>query len=134
MKFKEAESFILDKLKKDLPRNLYYHSYSHVTDVLQAATTYAEMENISEYETTLLKTAVLFHDAGFMVQSKDHEMVGCDIVQAELPQFGYTDLEIKRIQGMIMATKIPQTPLNILEQIICGLRLRLFQEETISGK
>ena len=49
MKFKEAESFILDKLKKELPSNLYYHSYSHVMDVLQAAITYAEMENISEY-------------------------------------------------------------------------------------
>lgn len=119
MKFKEAESFILDKLKNELPSNLYYHSFSHVMDVLQAAITYAEMENISEYETTLLKTAVLYHDSGFIVQIKDHEMVGCDMVQATLPEFEFTDEEIKRIQGMIMATKIPQTPHNILEQIIC---------------
>lgn len=119
MKFKEAESYILEKLKNELPSNLYYHSYSHVMDVLQAAITYAEMENISEYETTLLKTAVLYHDSGFTVQSKDHEMVGCDMVQATLPEFEFTDEEIKRIQGMIMATKIPQTPHNILEQIIC---------------
>jgi uncharacterized protein len=119
MKFKEAESFILDKLKNELPSNLYYHSFSHVMDVLQAAITYAEMENISEYETTLLKTAVLYHDSGFIVQIKDHEMVGCDMVQATLPEFEFTDEEIKRIQGMIMATKIPQIPHNILEQIIC---------------
>jgi len=119
MKFKEAELYILEKLKNELPSNLYYHSYSHVMDVLQAAITYAEMENISEYETTLLKTAVLYHDSGFIVQSKDHEMLGCDMVQAKLPEFDYTEEEINRDQGMIMATKIQQTPHNILEQIVC---------------
>ncbi|NDC29783.1 MAG: phosphohydrolase [Bacteroidetes bacterium] len=119
MKFKEAELYILEKLKNELPSNLFYHSYSHVMDVLQAAITYAEMENISEYETTLLKTAVLYHDSGFIVQSKDHEMLGCDMVKAKLPEFDYTEEEINRVQGMIMATKIPQTPHNILEQIVC---------------
>ncbi len=118
MDFKRAETYILDKLRNELPKNLYYHSYGHVMDVLQAAIMYAQMENISERDTILLKTAVLFHDSGFIFQSKDHEDVGCEIVKNELPAFNYTDSEIEIISGMIMATKIPQNPKNILEQII----------------
>ncbi|OYU97800.1 MAG: phosphohydrolase [Bacteroidetes bacterium B1(2017)] len=123
MDFKGSEAFILSKLKTELPANLYYHSYNHVMDVLQAATQYAQMEAVSEYDQVLLKTAVLFHDSGFTIQSKDHEELGCGIVKEFLPNFGYTPEEIEKICGMIMATKIPQTPNNLLEQIICDADL-----------
>jgi exopolyphosphatase/pppGpp-phosphohydrolase len=81
------------------------------------------MEKISEYDSMLLQTAVLFHDSGFTIQSKDHEELGCKIVRESLPIFGYTPEEIASICGMIMATKIPQTPTNIMEQIICDADL-----------
>ena len=90
MDFSAAEAFILNKLKTELPGNLYYHSYHHVMDVLKASILYAEMEKISEYDSMLLQTAVLFHDSGFTIQSKDHEELGCRIVRESLPTFGYT--------------------------------------------
>jgi predicted metal-dependent HD superfamily phosphohydrolase len=40
-----------------------------------------------------------------------------------LPNYGYESNEIERICGMIMATKIPQSPKNLLEQIICDADL-----------
>lgn len=123
MDFSAAEAFILNKLKTELPGNLYYHSYHHVMDVLKASILYAEMEKISEYDSMLLQTAVLFHDSGFTIQSKDHEELGCRIVRESLPTFGYTSEEIASICGMIMATKIPQSPNNLLEQIICDADL-----------
>lgn len=123
MDFTSSEEYILAKLKKELPKNLYYHSYNHVMDVLQASIRYAEMEQISDYETTLLKTAVLYHDAGFTIQSKNHEELGCGIAKESLPQFGYKAEEIELICGMIMATKIPQNPQTLLEQIICDADL-----------
>lgn len=123
MDFSAAEAFILNKLKTELPGNLYYHSYHHVMDVLNASIQYAQMEKISAYDLVLLKTAVLFHDSGFTIQSKDHEELGCKIVKESLPNFGYSPAEIASICGMIMATKIPQSPNNLLEQIICDADL-----------
>jgi hypothetical protein len=119
MDFKASELFILEKLKKELPPNLYYHSFNHVMDVLEAARTYGRLEGISDHENKLLQTAVLFHDSGFIIQSKDHEEIGCEIARANLPNFDYSENDINTICGMIMATKIPQTPHNILEEIIC---------------
>jgi hypothetical protein len=50
-------------------------------------------------------------------------VLGCDLVREHLPRFGYNKEEIERICGMIMATKIPQSPNNHLEEIICDADL-----------
>ncbi len=123
MQFQEAKKFILQKLKKELPRHLSYHSVEHVKDVYNAARRIGKSEGIRQEEMTLLLTAALFHDTGFLKGPKEHEAVSCDIAREHLPQFGYTPEQIETICGMIMATKIPQTPRNLLEQIICDADL-----------
>ncbi|HEY6974833.1 MAG TPA: HD domain-containing protein [Chitinophagaceae bacterium] len=123
MDFAKAEQFILDKLQKELPAYLHYHSFSHTRDVLAAAMRIASDECLKEEDIMLLRTAVLYHDAGFTIQNKDHEEIGCDIARKTLRCFDYTDNEISIICGMIMATKIPQSPHNLLEEIICDADL-----------
>ena len=123
MQIKETEVFIRTKLANELPANLHYHTVDHINDVLNAALTLAKMENIDEYDLQLLKTAVLFHDSGFIVNGKNHEMVSCSIATENLSKFDFTKEETDRICGMIMATKIPQTPHNHLEEIICDADL-----------
>ncbi len=123
MDFENASNFIINKVKTELPGNLYYHSYNHVMDVLQAANELGQMEGINNNDLTLLKTAVLYHDSGFTKQNVEHEAIGCEIARNTLPQFNYKQNEIESICGMIMATKIPQTPHNLLEKIICDADL-----------
>ena len=123
MKVKDATAYILKRMEKELPINLYYHSIMHVMDVLKSANLIADMESITPYDKDLLITAVAFHDSGFIFNSKNHEELGCNIVRDLLPQYDYSELEIERICGMIMATKIPQKPTNLLEEIICDADL-----------
>jgi len=123
MQFKKVEKFILGKLKKELPKNLTYHSLGHIKDVYGAARNLAKLEKIDGDDLTLLLTAVLFHDSGFLLQQKEHERVGCDIAKQYLPEYEYTKKQIETICGMIMATKIPQDPHTKLEQIICDADL-----------
>ena len=123
MRFKEAEKFILAKLKKELPKNLTYHSLGHIKDVFHAAKDLAKLEKVTGEDLTLLLTAVLFHDSGFLIQQKEHERVGCEIARKHLPEYDYTAEQIDTICGMIMATKIPQDPHTKLEQIICDADL-----------
>lgn len=123
MELPKAKSYILKRLEDELHNNLSYHSLHHVLDVEEAALRLAELEGISDYEKQLLLTAVVFHDSGFIYQTKDHEERGCAIVREVLPQFNYNPEEIERICGMIMSTKIPQKPNNLLEEIICDADL-----------
>jgi predicted metal-dependent HD superfamily phosphohydrolase len=123
MEFEKARKYILDRIEKELPSFLYYHSYTHVLDVYDSVQTLAALEGFTGEDLTLLKTAALFHDAGFIIRLFDHEIVGCGIVRDTLPEFGYNQSQIDKICGMIMATKIPQTPYNKLEEIICDADL-----------
>ncbi len=123
MQFENAKKFIVDKLKLELPEHLSYHSVGHIKDVYNSAERIAKEEGITGEEMTLLLTAVLFHDSGFLVQQKDHESISCEIAREFLPGFDYSEGEIQQICGMIMATKVPQKPHTHLEEIICDADL-----------
>ncbi len=123
MDYRAAKAFILNKLEKELTDKLTYHGKHHTLDVLNITRELCEAEDISRKNTTLLKTAALYHDCGFTETYTNHEEKGCEIAQRTLPDFGYSAIDIEKICGMIMATKIPQSPKNHLEQIICDADL-----------
>jgi uncharacterized protein len=122
-RYEKAKDYILGRLQAELSSGLYYHGFHHVLDVLSAADMLGRMEKITPNEMELLRIAVLFHDSGFIVSPKEHEARGCDFARTNLPDFGYSNEEIKTICGMIMATKYPQQPKNHLEEIICDADL-----------
>jgi uncharacterized protein len=123
MELEKVEKFMLLKLKKELPKSLSYHSIEHTKDVYRAAKKLAKMEKVTGDDLTLLLTATLFHDSGFLWQPYEHEQVSCEIAKKYLPEYDYTPEQIERICGMILATKIPQTAHNKLEELICDADL-----------
>lgn len=123
MKVNEVREYMLQRFRKELSDKLSYHSIIHIIDVLQSSGRLAEAEGLNDYEKDLLATAVLFHDAGFLYQMNRHEEKSCEIARDVLKDYGYSQLEIEKICGMIMATRIPQTPYNKLEEIICDADL-----------
>ncbi|MEM9680775.1 MAG: HD domain-containing protein [Bacteroidota bacterium] len=123
MNFHAAKAFILDKLDKELSDKLSYHGLHHTLDVLYTVEELCYLEKVSPYDTLLVKTAALFHDSGFTISNQQHESLGCQIARQYLPKYDYSPQEIERICGMILATKIPQSPKNYLEEIICDADL-----------
>ncbi len=124
MNYRAAEEYILHRLRTELSDRLLYHGLEHTLDVLQAAEALCISEGVGGRELVLVKTAALFHDAGFVRDCHaGHEREGCLIVQEALPHFGYTSADIEAICGMIMATRIPQSPTNLLEEILCDADL-----------
>lgn len=115
---------VVHGLLPGLPDDLTYHSIHHTMDVLeQVQRIAAEEGNINEEHLQLLKIAALYHDTGFLFEYTGHEEAGCLLAKKNLPGFGLNNEEIDLICGMIMATKLPQSPKNILEQIICDADL-----------
>lgn len=123
MNYHAAKAFIVDKLNRELSPELTYHGIHHTFDVLEVAKQLCDLERVPVYESMLLKTAVLFHDSGFIWTTVEHESRGCELAREVLPRYDYTPEEIEGICGMIMATKIPQSPQNKLEEIICDADL-----------
>lgn len=124
MNIDAAEIYILDKLSKNLSPTLFYHGPHHTVEVVEAALKIAAGEGITDEESLiLLKTAALYHDIGFITTYRGHEEEGCRLARLTLPTFGYSAPHIEKVCGMIMATRIPQTPHTHLEQIIADADL-----------
>jgi len=114
---------ISELLKSGLDKKLHYHGFHHVEYVMKAALLIASDYELSDKELILLKTAVLLHDSGFLKTYKGHETVGTRLARKMLPDYGYSQQDIDTINGMIMATKIPQNATNVLEKIIADADL-----------
>lgn len=112
-------------LRKHLPAYLSYHGVAHTLDVLETALVISGREGIrDDYELELLKTAALLHDTGFFKTYQGHEEVSCQHAAVWLNDFGYVEEEIERVQAMIRATKVPQTPGDDpLARILCDADL-----------
>ncbi|HON19375.1 MAG TPA: adenylate/guanylate cyclase domain-containing protein, partial [Salinivirgaceae bacterium] len=123
IRFDDLEEEILDKLERELPKDLYYHNIKHTIDVVNQVEIIGRREDITDEEMLLLKTAALFHDIGFTVGYKDHELLGIQIAKEILPKFNYTDEQISKICDLIFATRLPPNPTNKLEEIICDADL-----------
>lgn len=123
MQYEQVYAFLVNKMETGLPPYLTYHNTIHTKAVITAAEQLASAENISGEELILLKTAALFHDAGFLQHHNNHEEVSCKIARKHLPEFGYTKEQTDSICEMIMATKIPQAPLSKLAKVLCDADL-----------
>lgn len=121
--YRKAEKYIVNRLEKELPDNLHYHDLRHTLDVCSAVERLALMEGVEGDDIFLLKTAALYHDAGFVKQYSNNEEIGAALAAEVLPRFGYSEDQIEVIHQLINATKIPHSPNNKLEEIICDADL-----------
>jgi len=117
--FERAKQYALERLERDLSPALTYHCLTHTRDdVMPAAERLAALEGVTGESLLLLRTAALYHDIGFVKQHDDHETIGVRIATEVLPRFGYSPAHIEAIGGMILATKLPQSPHTLLEEIL----------------
>lgn len=123
MNIERIKTRMISRLKEGLADDLYYHNPEHTLSVFEVTEEIARRHGLPEDEIRLLRVAALYHDAGFLFGPQEHEARSCQMVRDELPNDGFSSEEIEKICGMIMATKIPQSPKNLVEQVICDADL-----------
>ena len=119
----QVHDFVINLLKTKIAATYFYHNYVHTVYVTDKVVEIGKQENCTEEEIKLLATAALWHDTGYIHTYKGHEEESCLLVRQYLPGNGFTTADINKICGMIMATKIPQSPQNKLEEIIADADL-----------
>jgi predicted metal-dependent HD superfamily phosphohydrolase len=129
--YQAAEIAIKHKLESELPSDLTYHGLHHTMDVLQAGMMIAATEKVSEKDLHILRLAIWLHDSGFTATYRGHEEEGCNIARKLLPKYNISEKDIAVVCGLIMATKIPQTPDTLLEKIICDADLDYLGREDV---
>lgn len=119
-----VRKYVLARLASDLPPEVRYHTLEHTeTIVVPAALRLAAQMCVQGIPRILLQTGSYFHDVGFVEQPVGHEEAGARIAAQILPAYGYSEEQIDAVRGMIIATRLPQSPQNLLEQIVADADL-----------
>jgi len=117
--FDKAREYVLERLEQELRPYLSYHTLGHTRDeVVPATDLLAREQGVKGLDYVLLLTAAYFHDIGYINGMEDHETTSARIASEALPGFGYTPEQIETIRKIIMATKLPQSPQTLLEEIM----------------
>lgn len=126
----EACAYALSQLRAGLDKKYVYHNVWHTEkDVMVSVERLGRLSNLSQWDIDLLRVAGAYHDIGFLVRQAGHEQLGAQNAAEALPQFGFDDGHIKTIQDLIMATKLPQSPINLMGQIMADSDLDLLGRE-----
>ena len=121
--FQTHRDTVFTFIREHVHSDYIYHDIRHTQDVMAQADLIAQHMGVDEYSTLLLRTAALYHDTGFSVRRHGHEEEGVIIFRHDAEKFGLTSDEIDQISALIRATKLPQRPADLLEQIICDADL-----------
>ena len=132
--FEGAINFALNILRNQLDPMYVYHNITHTeSDVMPNAVRLAKLSGLSDEEIKLLRVASSYHDVGYLEGAKEHEARSCVVVRNHLPDFNFSAEQIDAICEMIMATRIPQSPKNLVGQILADADLDLLGRDDFPG-
>ena len=114
----QAENYVSNYFQEHMPAKYVYHDLRHTHEVVAAVGELSAAYELSELEMEHLYLAAWFHDIGYKDGPKDHEASSCKLATEWLTEQGVDQESISKICAIIMATKLPQNPSNVSEQII----------------
>ncbi|HEY9261471.1 Pycsar system effector family protein [Chitinophaga sp.] len=119
-----ARDYVLAQYQQHPRPNLVYHNLVHTQQVVQAAAQIAAHYRLQDDELLAVYVAAWFHDAGYLTgEGKVHEENGAKEAIQFLQQQQVPENVQTMVQGAIMATKMPQSPHTLVEQIVCDADL-----------
>ncbi len=115
----EEVSNYVKKLFETNPSFFRYHNFYHTKEVVDIVRDLAENSGISKGDRELLLIAAWFHDIGYPDTIPHHEEKSAEKAEEFLRGKNYQPEKIAAVKKLILSTKVPQNPENILEQIMC---------------
>ncbi|MBK8301110.1 MAG: phosphohydrolase [Chitinophagaceae bacterium] len=120
----EAQALVADLLTNKLSKNIKFHTLQHTQEVVAACQSLADYHQLPEDDRFALILAAWFHDTGYTGgEAKDHEALSIKLATDFLTIHSASTEVRDKVIGCINATRIPQSPDNIIEKIICDADL-----------
>ncbi len=116
---KAAEAHVREHLSKNLDEKFTYHNLAHTVRVVKAAELLCEALDIDKQGRKILAVSAWFHDIGYTKQTDNHETEGASQAEKFLRGFNVDEEQISTIKSCILATRYPQKPQNLLQEILC---------------
>ncbi len=119
-----AEKEITKLFQKAGTSLLVYHNLSHTRSVVTHASEMAKFYAMSDQDFFIVVTAAWFHDAGYLDGPlEEHEVRSARLARVFLERNQVDEGIISRVSQCILSTRLPQSPKNLAEEIVCDADL-----------
>jgi predicted metal-dependent HD superfamily phosphohydrolase len=120
---KKVEHYAIDCFENTPMGSLSYHNRHHTESVAAYAKQLALHYQLNERDYFIVIAASWLHDLGYTIDRANHEMNGAEAAGRFLTGLELPAADIDAVKGCILATKLPQNPHNLLEEIVCDADL-----------
>ncbi|MBC9934061.1 Pycsar system effector family protein [Chitinophaga qingshengii] len=119
-----ARDYITGQYQQHPHPELVYHNLEHTQQVVKAAAQIAAHYRLQDEELQAVYVAAWFHDAGYLLgEAPAHEQNGAEEAVRFLQSQQASENIQAMVKGAILATKMPQSPHTLVEQIVCDADL-----------
>ncbi|WP_342647283.1 Pycsar system effector family protein [Mucilaginibacter sp. CSA2-8R] len=118
-----VKQHVLSYFKIQNSESLIYHNRRHTEDVAAATVQIANHYQLDDKDFFIVVAASWFHDTGYLKSLENHEEHSAQIAEEFLKAQQADDYVIQQVKACIMATKVPQRPNGLLQEIICDADL-----------
>lgn len=101
------------------PAWVTYHTLEHAKAVAEAAREIGFACGLGKRDLEVVILAAWFHDTGYLDRIGGHEERSVKLAESFLEGKGYPQDRIAQVAGCIRATRMPQNPRNLMEQVLC---------------
>lgn len=119
----QAEQFVFDLFKEKERDWQLYHNFVHTKHVVDAAQEIGKGSDLKEEEVELVMLAAWLHDTGYVEKKEGHEDVSIRIAKEFMDEAGYDTNLQEVVINCIEATKMPQSPKNLMQQVVADADL-----------
>lgn len=119
----EARNKMQYHFENEIPEGYHFHDFRHVINVVESCEEISKSYNLDEEEQFVLLAAAWFHDAGYSGGSDNHEERSAAMADDFLKSHGISETLTEKVKSAILATKMPQTPKDRIEEILCDADL-----------
>lgn len=119
----QTRKFVVELMTNKLPEQYVYHNLQHTLDVVSAAEEIAIHSNLETEQIEVVMAAAYLHDIGYTKNNEQHENHSITLSREFLDQLGADKKYIEDVLGCIEATKLPQNPKNLPQQVLCDADL-----------
>jgi predicted metal-dependent HD superfamily phosphohydrolase len=130
-----AQEYVTNIFLNKVNKTFKYHNLEHTKGVVGACEKIAEYYQLQPEDRAALLIAAWFHDSGFSSgETYGHEAQSIKLATAFLQEHSADATMIEKISSCINATKMPQSPGSLIEQIICDADLAHLGTDDFSAK
>ena len=128
------KEIVLDLYDKYLDKKYVYHCQQHAIDVAIAARIIGGACHLSDKEMFIVQIAAWVHDLGYIKSWQHHEMESVLLALPILSTLGLDNYIIHQSIACVLATKMPQSPSNELQAVVCDADLYQLSTEQYFSK